>query len=135
MTLRYMLGTDTVIRGCSHALDARLRDHDRSTLCISAITRAELQFGIARRPKAQALAAQVALFLEAIVSVPWDDGAADCYGVVRARLESAGMPIGNLDTMILAHALSSETVLVTNNERHFRIVDGLTIENWLRNGG
>jgi len=52
-----------------------------------------------------------------------------------ARGSKAGMPIGNLDTMIAAHALSSETVLVTNNERHFRIVDGLTIENWLRNGG
>lgn len=59
----------------------------------------------------------------------WRDAAAH-YAEIRAKLESAGSPIGNMDLMIAAHARSAGAVLVTNNEKHFRRVDGLKVENW-----
>lgn len=52
------------------------------------------------------------------------------YGTIRAALERQGTPIGPFDTLIAAHALSLDVVLVTNNEREFRRVPGLEIANW-----
>jgi len=60
-----------------------------------------------------------------------DESAALSYGTVRARLESAGRPIGPLDTQIGAHALSLDAVLVTDNAAEFRRIKGLKFENWL----
>jgi len=60
----------------------------------------------------------------------WSRAAARHYAEIREKLESAGMPIGNMDLMIAAHARSAGAVLVTNNERHFRRVPGLKVENW-----
>ncbi len=130
---RYMLDTDTasyVIRGRFPKLEARLREHDPATLCVSAVTRAELRYGVARLASALGLAGQLQLFLDGIFSEPWDDSAADRYGSLRAQLERRGTPIGNLDTMVAAHALALGAVLVTNNERQFRLVAGLAVENW-----
>jgi tRNA(fMet)-specific endonuclease VapC len=52
------------------------------------------------------------------------------YGDLRADLERRGEPIGSLDTLIAAHALSVNAVLVTNNTREFSKVRGLQLENW-----
>ena len=94
------------------------------------MTRAELRCGVARRSSTRGLAGQVQLFLDGILSLSWDDSAADRYGSLRAQLENQGTPIGNLDTMIAAHALAIGAILVTNNERHFGLVNGLAVENW-----
>jgi tRNA(fMet)-specific endonuclease VapC len=56
--------------------------------------------------------------------------AGEKYGTIRAELESRGEMIGNNDLWIAAHALASGLVLVTNNEREFRRVRGLKIQNW-----
>jgi tRNA(fMet)-specific endonuclease VapC len=61
----------------------------------------------------------------------FDESAASAYGAVRADLENAGRPIGPLDTQIGAHALSLNSVLVTNNAAEFRRIKGLEVENWL----
>jgi tRNA(fMet)-specific endonuclease VapC len=53
--------------------------------------------------------------------------------VLRAKLRRAGTPIGDFDEMIAAHALSLDAVLVTDNTRHFQMVEGLALENWIRN--
>jgi len=63
---------------------------------------------------------------------PFEHDAASAYGAVRAHLERAGTPIGPLDTLIAAHALALDVTLVTNNEREFARVPGLSVENWLR---
>lgn len=62
---------------------------------------------------------------------PFDDRAARAYGALRAQLQSAGTPIGPLDTLIAAHALSLSLTLVTNNVREFRQIPGLRVENWV----
>ena len=60
----------------------------------------------------------------------WDRNAASEYGHLRAHLEAQGTPIGVLDTMIAAHALSLNATIVTNNVRHFERVPDLRLENW-----
>ena len=64
----------------------------------------------------------------------FDAFAAEAYGSLRAELESKGPPIGPLDTLIASHALSIGVTLITNNEREFRRVPGLNVENWLTDG-
>lgn len=130
----YLLDTDTV----SHALrgtllDDRLEALDPSEWCISAVTRAELRYGVARRPDAVKLAALVEAFLTVARCAPWDAAAADRHGVVRAALrERGGGGIGAYDEMIAAHALALGATLVTGNARHYERVDGLVTEDWIR---
>lgn len=128
-----MLDTDTssfVIKGSHPDIDAHLRRLDVREVCISAVTRAELRFGVRRLPGAHQLAARVERFLSGIHTLPWDEIAADQFADVRANLERSGTPIGIMDTMIAAHAKAINAILVTNNERHFRQVTGLAVENW-----
>ena len=70
--------------------------------------------------------------LAPFVILPYDKDCAVQYGAVRAFLESTGKSIGPLDTLIAAHALSVPATLVTNNEREFRRVPGLVVENWTK---
>ena len=130
----YMLDTNTVsaaLRG-NASLDERLLRLDPAQWCISAITRAELRYGLEKKPEAAKLARYVEAFLQSTTTAPWDTAAADAHGVLRARLRRAGTPIGDFDEMIAAHALSLDAVLVTDNTRHFQLVDGLALENWIR---
>lgn len=135
MTL-YMLDTNmaaAALRGTA-GLDARLLKLDPSDWCISAITRSEMRYGVALKPAAVKLARQVEAFLLATSTAPWDESAADLHGKLRAALRSRGTPIGDFDEMIAAHALSLGAILVTDNTRHFKLIEGLAIENWIRAG-
>jgi tRNA(fMet)-specific endonuclease VapC len=134
--LLFMLDTNAAsgaLRGAP-GIDKRLVALDADEWCISAITRAELRYGLVLKPEAKKLAKLVGAFLEAAKAIPWDAAAADRHGELRAQLRVNGTPIGDFDEMIAAHALSLGAVLVTDNEQHFRRVDGLKIENWLREG-
>ncbi len=64
--------------------------------------------------------------------VPFEQPADETYGTIRAQLEQAGTPIGGNDLLIAAHAKALGCTVVTDNEREFRRVEGLTCENWLR---
>jgi tRNA(fMet)-specific endonuclease VapC len=94
---------------------------------ISAVTRAELRFGVARRPDATRLSRVVEAFISGIDAWPWGPDAADAYGSLRAHLERVGMTIGIADTMIAAHALVAGATLITANGRHFERVPGLDL--------
>ena len=132
---RYMLDTDMAtyaIRGRHPALDERLAAVAPEDLCISAVTRGELLYGVQLKEGADRLSRLVDQFLERVACVPWDADAATHFATVAAQLHRAGTPIGSMDTMIAGHAIALGTVLVTNNERHFSRVSGLRIENWAR---
>jgi tRNA(fMet)-specific endonuclease VapC len=129
---RYLLDADTVsyaLRGQGRVAD-RILQHPPSELCISSITLAELGFG-AESKKSQKLRRAIRNFVSDVAVVPFDDGAAERFAVVAARLAKAGTPIGVLDTLVAAHALSLGLTVVTNNTRHFGRVPGLKVENWL----
>ena len=128
-----MLDTDT----CSYLLRehppqvlARLDAVAREDVALSTVVSAELRYGAAR-VKSRKLAATIERWLALFVIVPWDDEAAQTYARIRAAVEAKGRPIGNLDLLIAAHALSRGATLVTNNTRHFSQVPGLRIENWV----
>jgi tRNA(fMet)-specific endonuclease VapC len=133
MTPRFLLDTaicSYVIKGSHPTLDRHLRELHPRQVAISAVTRAELRFGIALRPEATRLARLVESFLQFVVTLPWDAPAADRYGSLRAMLHQAGQPIGDHDTMIAAHALTMNATLITHNLAHFERVSGLSCTDW-----
>jgi len=131
--MRYMLDTDTAsyaIKGGHPDLDRRLASVPPEDLCISSVTRAELLYGVRRKPGAQRLARVVGQFLAIVNSLAWDDDAADRFAVIAAELDTSGKRIGTFDTMISAHALATNCIAVTNNVEHFSRVSGLSLQNW-----
>jgi tRNA(fMet)-specific endonuclease VapC len=129
----YMLDTDTVsylVRGKSPALDAHVAAVLSKHLCISAVTRGELLYGLELKDGAHRLAPLVDQFLLRVQCLPWDEAAATHFASIAADLHKAGMPIGSMDAMIAGHAMATGAVLVTNNSRHFSRVAGLRLENW-----
>ncbi len=136
MTSLYMLDTDTAsyaISGRSPEVRSRLAGVFREHLCISAVTRGELLFGVHRLPAEHPLQARVREFLAAFPALPWDSAAAARYAEVRYRRHRIGTPIGPLDMQIAGHAIAAGAILVTNNVRHFeRIGPPLVLENWHR---
>ena len=119
-----------VIRGGSKRLDGRLRAVPPREVCISAVTRAELLYGLARRPEATRLAELVQAFLGRVRSLAWSNDAAAHYAHIRAFLEAKGDRIGNMDQMIAAHARSTAIPLVTGNVKHFKRIPGLEVLDW-----
>lgn len=110
-------------------VEARIRSTRPSELGVSAITVAELRFGAHKR-RSKRLHQLIDRFLAPIQELPFDSGAADCYGRIVARLQAESRPIGMADAMIGAHALSLGLTLVTHNLRHFRRMEGLDLDDW-----
>ena len=134
MSSRYLLDTNTasyIIKGNVPRVRERLLKVPMSQVLISAVTEAELLFGAARKREAVRLKTAIDEFLLRVDSLPWDSNAAKRCAGVRAALEIAGTPMGNLDMMIAAHALAEEAVLVTN-DRSFRRLKELKIEDWTK---
>ena len=130
-----MLDTNVCIdllRGKHRAMVRRLRRYEPDEVGISAITMAELQHGVFKSRDPVRNRAAVADFCAAVEILPFDGLAAEAYGRLRTVLQAAGTPIGPLDTLIAAHALSLGCTLVTNNEREFNLVPALIVENWTK---
>ena len=132
MSTWYMLDTDTssfIIRGGNEALRERVERH-ADALCVSVVTEAELRFGARKRGSAR-INSSVEFFLALVDIIPWGSGAAARYAEIRAALEGAGTPIGNMDMLIAASALAENCRIVTHNTAHFSRVPGLEIEDWV----
>jgi tRNA(fMet)-specific endonuclease VapC len=99
---------------------------------LSVISYGELQYG-AERSRNPALAFKaLEEFAELIHVLPLPIAAGNAYAQIRRSLETRGEIIGANDLWIAAHAKAAELTLVTNNEREFKRVAGLKIENWIR---
>jgi tRNA(fMet)-specific endonuclease VapC len=132
--MKWMLDTNTciaIIRRQPEVAIKRLRGKSVGQVGLSAVTVAELQYGAAKSTRSEAARSALSEFLLPLEVAPFDEAACVRYGSVRAKLEAAGKPIGPLDALIAAHALSLGVVLVTSNLREFRRVPGLTVEDWL----
>ncbi|HEX3352889.1 MAG: type II toxin-antitoxin system VapC family toxin [Terriglobales bacterium] len=134
MPVRYLLDTNMasyVIKGNVPRVRERLQRVPMAEVGISVVTEAELRFGVARIPEATRLKTAVDEFLLRVEVLFWNSEAAQNYARIRAVLERAGRPMGNMDMMIAAQALAAKAVLVTH-DRVFRRVNGLKIEDWSR---
>jgi tRNA(fMet)-specific endonuclease VapC len=130
----YMLDTNTCIYVLKNHLAKLKRKFKVSKeLCISAVTYAELCFGIENGGASQRAQRweQFDAFTRLLLTLPFDEDAGRHHGRIRAHLNREGTPIGNNDLFIAAHALSTGATLVSNNEREFKRVPDLVVENWL----
>ena len=130
-SIRYMLDTNAVsdfIKGQGNVRTMGM-SLPTTSLFISAITEAELHFGLAKKPDAVALHHLVHEFLSRVEVLPWDTECAIHYGTLRADLERQGKPLGNLDMLIAAHAVSNGLVRVTK-DKAFGQVSELHTEDW-----
>jgi tRNA(fMet)-specific endonuclease VapC len=128
-----LLDTDVCIAilNRDHRVRPHLERHAPSRLRMSAVTLAELHFGIAKSTQRRRATGNLTALRGRVAVVPFDEDATERYGELRAMLERRGAPIGPLDTLIAAHALSLGWSLATHNAREFRRVPGLRIEDWL----
>jgi tRNA(fMet)-specific endonuclease VapC len=130
----YLLDTDIasyIINSRSPQAAAKFAGIRSSQIAISAVTRAELLYGLKKVPPSHRLHSSVPRFLNTIRVLAWGAEAAGFYADIRHHLLSTGPPIGEMDMMIAAHALALGATLVTNNTRHYqRIQAPLLLENW-----
>ena len=131
--IKYMLDTNIciyIIKQKPKDVIERFRQAQVSEIGVSSITLSELEYGVMKSAKPEQDKLALAQFIAPIEISAYDDVAAQHYGVIRAHLERQGTPIGSLDMLIAAHALSQNSVLITNNESEFKRVSNLRIENW-----
>lgn len=99
---------------------------------ISSVTVAELKYGVRKSNDVVKNQEALVKFLTPIEILDFDYYASEAYGKIRTDLERKGTPIGPLDFLIAAHALSLNLTLVTNNEVEFNRVTGLKVQNWAK---
>lgn len=132
--MRYLLDTNIcsyILKNRPASVKVKFDQVGAEHLCISAVVLAELYYGAARHPKSVIIRKEIDDFVSRLVVMPWDEQAANHYGAIRATLEKAGTPIGAMDLLIAAHARSMGATLVTNNQREFERINGLTVQNWV----
>jgi tRNA(fMet)-specific endonuclease VapC len=131
--LRYMLDTDTlsyIMNRSSLGAIRRLQSQSLGSVCISAITRSELEYGVEVSPRQSKDRQSLVIYLRHIEVLDYPSDAALEYAQIRAFLKVHGRLIGANDFFIAAHARHLGLTLVTNNTREFQRVPGLKIENW-----
>jgi tRNA(fMet)-specific endonuclease VapC len=129
----YMLDTDISSYIMKRSDDAVLRRLQRvavSDVCVSAITKAEMMYGVEVSPRRQKDQSALDEFLRYVAVLDYPAMAALDYARIRADLKMRGTMIGSNDLLIAAHARCLGLTLVTNNTREFGRVQGLKIENW-----
>ncbi len=99
-------------------------------VAVSAITVAELQYGLARSNGRETNRRGIEDLFASVQIIPFGAHAAEAYGIVRNYLERRGTVIGPYDLMIASHAIAENAVLVTNKLREFRRVPTLELEDW-----
>lgn len=129
-----MLDTNMVsciVKGHSSVARARMLNLPKDEVaCLSAISEAEIHYGLAKRPGATALKERMEWFLAAVTILPWGRVEAKAYGKLWAKLELQGMTLESMDMQIAAHAIAMGAVLVTN-DKAFARVEGLhETVNW-----
>lgn len=134
MSLRFLLDTNICIyirRSKPAEVLARFRKLRQGEAGISAITHGELLFGAMKsRQRERALAEMDELTLW-VPALALPEAASLRYATLRADIEAAGKPIRGNDLWIAAHAVAADLTLVTNNEREFKRVPGLRVQNWV----
>jgi len=135
MSKKYMLDTNIasmIIKGVNEKLAQHLLSIPMEDIVISAITEAELLFGIAHKPEAIKLKLLVHEFLIRLDVLPWGSEAAEAYAKLCADCTRSGTALGNLDMLIAAHAISVEAILVTHDQAFYKVKPRLSCVDWTR---
>ena len=131
----FMLDTNSVsyiIKGQPSIIREHLAKVPMATVCISAITEAELLRGIAKKPDAKQLSLAVKEFLLRVEILPWDSGAASAYAQLRTACENEGKPLATMDMLIAAHSVAANAVLITNDKAFYNIEHLLSLDDWTK---
>ncbi len=131
--MRYMLDTNIcidLIKNRSDKLLNHMRAFHTAEIGVSVVTVAELQYGVSKSQQKERNQVALGAFLLPLDIANLSMDTTLVYGEIRAELEKQGRPIGPLDTLIAAHALSLDVPLVTNNTGEFSRVQGLRVEDW-----
>ncbi|MGD0271276.1 MAG: type II toxin-antitoxin system VapC family toxin [Candidatus Sulfotelmatobacter sp.] len=133
MEPRFLLDTNICIYIRQNKPEQVLRRFRRlqpGEAALSVITYGELLYGAAKSAQQTIAIERLRELIRLLPALPLPENAAEKYGAIRAELESKGEMIGNNDLWIAAHALAAKLTLVTNNEKEFRRVRGLKVQNW-----
>ena len=129
----YLLDTNIashVIKGDIPSVRERLATIPVEHVAVSAVTEAELRYGVAKRGQPQGLSTRVHEFLIRVDVLPWTAQVARVYGQLRASCEASGMTLAPMDMMIAAHAKEAGAILVTRDQAFSRIPGGIALEDW-----
>ncbi len=133
--MRYLLDTNIciyIINKKDQSLLHKLQSFRYERLWVSAITVAELEYGICRSSQPDRNRIALVSFLLPFQILDFDQAAAGEYGSIRMSLETQGRIIGPMPLLLAAQARSRELTLVTNNEKEFKRIPGLAVANWTR---
>jgi len=131
--VKIMLDTNIciyVIKRRTAAVLNHFMEYQVGDIGMSSITLAALRYGVAKSAQREKNAKALESFVAPLVIVPFDEEAALVYGGIRAALEKAGKPIGSMDMLIAAHAVSLGIPLATNNIREFLRIPALNVADW-----
>lgn len=128
----YLLDTDTIIYSLKgdDAVRKNLQQHLEAPIKICVITLMELYFGAYRSAKVSANLARVRTIENSFEIITIGKGLAEIFGMLKSGLRKSGTPLDDFDLIIASSALAHNLILVTNNERHFRRIEGLKLTNW-----
>ncbi len=133
--MKYMLDTNIciyLIKKKTEKLLKCLIKQKPEDVVLSSITVAELHYGVQKSRHKKQNSEALRYFLEPFEIMPFDKTASEAYGKIRAELELSGKPIGSMDLLIGAHALSLGVTLITNNVREFKRIRGLKVIDWTK---
>ena len=133
--MKYLLDTNVWIdylTGRYPTVVTHIQESPPDELCLSSIVMAELRYGAEKSRRKRFNHRLLDTLAEDVRCVDFDVNAAKVYGEVRTALEKRGKPLGAYDMLIAAHALSLGLILITDNEREFKRVKSLAVENWRR---
>ncbi len=131
--MKYLLDTNIciyIINKKPLTVIENIREKQPDDIVISTVTIAELQYGVERSQHSAQNRIALLEFLIPFRKMDFDQDAALVYGKIRRNLESKGTPIGPMDLLLAAQALAYELILVTNNEKEFKRIERLQVENW-----
>jgi tRNA(fMet)-specific endonuclease VapC len=109
----------------------QIREKSKLGIYISALTVAELEYGIENSAKIEENRVSLLKYLSLFNILPFDDRDAIPYGKLKTKLRKVGQIIGPIDMLLAAQALSKDLIFVTNNIKEFRRIENLKLENWV----
>ncbi|HPG41424.1 MAG TPA: type II toxin-antitoxin system VapC family toxin [bacterium] len=131
--MNYILDTNTCIKylnGSSSAIKKKLESVDLLMVNLCSVVKAELIYGAMKSQKPRENLIKIEYFMNRFNSFPFNDKAAQLYGLIRSTLEKSGEIIGPNDLFIASIALANNCVLVTNNTKKFKRIKSIKLQDW-----